>query len=67
MIEKSSKQKGCKNLENACSKCGMPGSGYKCDMCGAESDHRPYDHLCGVAHCVAKCSGCGEAQTYCTC
>jgi len=50
-----------------CSKCSGPTEGFKCDMCGEESETHVEDHSCGGAHCVAKCQGCGEAESKCTC
>ncbi|MEK7506831.1 MAG: hypothetical protein AAB585_02360 [Patescibacteria group bacterium] len=54
-------------MENKCKKCGMATQGYKCDMCGTESAEHDAGHGCGGDHCLAKCSGCGEAETKCSC
>ncbi|MGYP001563454255 len=45
----------------------MATQGYKCDMCGTESAEHDAGHGCGGDHCLAKCSGCGEAETKCSC
>lgn len=50
-----------------CQKCGMDAEGYKCDMCGVESQEHDSNHDCGGDHCLLKCSGCGEAETNCSC
>lgn len=50
-----------------CAKCGGTTTGYKCDMCGAQSDMHDDQHACGGEHCVAKCAGCNEAESKCTC
>ncbi len=50
-----------------CIKCGGPTEGFKCDICGAESEVHVEDHKCGGEHCMPKCKGCGEAQVKCTC
>lgn len=54
-------------MENKCKKCGEKTDDYKCDMCGAEAKEHDSNHSCGGNHCVAKCAGCGEAETKCTC
>lgn len=51
----------------SCATCGKATSGYKCDMCGAESADYDPNHACGGEHCVAKCSGCGQAENRCIC
>lgn len=53
--------------EKKCAKCGGATAGYKCDMCGAISDAHDEGHACGGEHCVAKCTGCSEAETKCPC
>lgn len=50
-----------------CTKCGQHTAGFKCDMCGAQSDEHDDKHPCGGDHCVAKCVACNEAETKCTC
>lgn len=52
---------------NKCKKCGKEGEGYKCDLCGAESQEHDHNHSCGGEHCVCKCSGCHKTQTHCDC
>jgi hypothetical protein len=60
-----------KNMEQpTCKRCGMAASSpmaYKCDMCGAEAKTHDEKHSCGGDHCVVKCSGCGKAETQCSC
>lgn len=50
-----------------CQKCGMTAEGYKCEDCGAEAAEHDPMHSCGGEKCVAKCSGCSEAETKCAC
>jgi len=50
-----------------CKKCGKDTAGYKCEMCGAESETHDESHNCGGEHCVAKCQECNQAETKCTC
>lgn len=50
-----------------CKTCKGGTDEYKCDMCGAESAHHDDTHDCGGSHCVQKCTGCGEAETKCSC
>lgn len=50
-----------------CSTCGVDAQGYKCDMCGAEAAEHDASHACGGDHCQAKCSGCSEAESKCSC
>lgn len=50
-----------------CVKCGKETEGFKCDMCGAESEVHDQAHKCGGEHCTPKCKSCGEAQVKCTC
>jgi hypothetical protein len=50
-----------------CSKCAGPTEGYKCDLCGAESESHDPDHGCGGDHCMPKCAACNEAQVGCSC
>jgi len=50
-----------------CKKCDGVTNGYKCDTCGEESTSHVATHACGGEHCVAKCSGCNEAETKCGC
>lgn len=52
---------------DTCSKCGGATEGYKCDACGEESAAHDPNHKCGGDHCVAKCTGCDQAHTKCTC
>ena len=50
-----------------CKKCGGPTEGYKCDVCGEESEAHVESHKCGGAHCMPKCAACGQAEAKCTC
>ncbi len=50
-----------------CKHCGGETSDWKCETCGAESAAHDPAHGCGGDHCVAKCSGCSEAETKCAC
>jgi len=50
-----------------CRACGGETKGYKCDICGAESDEHHETHKCGGGHCVPMCANCGEAETKCKC
>ncbi|MBI4127750.1 MAG: hypothetical protein HY459_01630 [Parcubacteria group bacterium] len=54
-------------MKTTCTTCGGATSGYKCDMCGEESQAHDENHKCGGDHCVRKCAGCSEAETNCTC
>ena len=53
--------------EKKCVMCGGGTTGYKCDVCGEEAGQHESSHACGGDHCVAKCAGCSEAETKCTC
>ncbi len=50
-----------------CTKCGGGTSGYKCDMCDAESAEHDPNHACGADHCMPKCAGCSQAASKCSC
>ena len=50
-----------------CIKCDKDTMGYKCDVCGAESNQNDTSHECGLEHCMPKCVGCNEAQAKCPC
>lgn len=50
-----------------CSKCSGETEGYKCDVCGSESDEHIESHSCGGEHCMPKCAGCEQSQVLCTC
>jgi len=50
-----------------CKKCKKEVSGFKCDICGSESDTHVDNHECGGDHCMPKCTGCGEAEAKCSC
>lgn len=50
-----------------CKTCNGPTDGYKCDVCGAESAAHDPHHGCGADHCMAKCTGCNEAEVKCPC
>lgn len=50
-----------------CSKCQGATMGYKCDMCGVESDTHDANHACGGDHCMPKCAACQQAQVQCSC
>lgn len=54
-------------MEKTCKTCKGETHGYKCDMCGAESDSHDASHACGGDHCMSKCEGCGEAEVKCSC
>lgn len=45
----------------------MDTEGYKCDVCGQECPEHDPNHSCGGDHCMPKCSGCGEAESKCSC
>lgn len=53
--------------DNKCKTCGGPTEGYKCDMCGAESQGHDPKHMCGGEHCMQKCKECNEAEVNCIC
>jgi len=53
--------------EKKCTTCGGQVLGYKCDMCGTEAEQHDENHACGGNHCVAKCHGCKQAETKCSC
>lgn len=50
-----------------CIKCDNETVGFKCDICGAESDEHDDAHEHGGEHCMPKCAGCNEAQVNCSC
>lgn len=50
-----------------CTSCSGPTEGFKCDICGAQSDNHDDNHGCGSEHCMPKCQGCNEAQVKCSC
>lgn len=49
----------------------MEAKGYKCSICGAESDMHDEHHQHGEPpsdrHCMPKCAGCGQAEDHCPC
>ena len=53
--------------EMKCVKCQGPASGWKCDVCGEESEEHNKDHGHGADHCMKKCVKCSEAEVKCTC
>lgn len=54
-----------------CAKCDGPTEGWKCAICGDESNKHDPSHKHGEPasdrHCMPKCKGCGEAETNCSC
>ena len=54
-----------------CAKCDMEAVGWKCAMCGHESEEHDHNHKHGEPasdrHHMPKCVGCGEAEVNCTC
>jgi hypothetical protein len=52
-----------------CPKCGGPTAGWKCAICGSESDEHDAKHLHAGSdrYCTLLCQGCGEADVHCTC
>lgn len=55
--------------EERCVKCEGATAGWKCAICGAESDEHDPDHLHGGSdrYCTLLCRGCGESDVHCTC
>jgi hypothetical protein len=52
-----------------CAKCGGPGDGWKCAICGSvarehDAEHR---HVGSDRYCTIRCAGCGQADVLCTC
>ncbi len=52
-----------------CPKCGGPTAGWKCAICGSESNEHDVKHLHADSdrYCTLLCQGCGEADVHCTC
>ncbi len=54
-----------------CAKCGGPAVGWKCAVCGAESDEHDSKHVHGEPasdrQCMPKCQACGKAESLCGC
>lgn len=51
-----------------CAKCQGEVEGYKCAVCGFESDEEDSDHLHdGRCHHFPKCAGCSECEVHCKC
>lgn len=51
----------------ACATCGKVTNGYKCAVCGEESEHHDDAHACGGANCQPKCLACGQSESKCSC
>lgn len=54
-------------VHNRCRVCGGELYGFKCTMCGIETDTRDESHTCGPERCEAKCTGCGLVEDECSC
>ena len=54
-----------------CGKCNMEAAGWKCAICGAESEQHDASHTHGEPAsdrcCMPKCAGCKQAEALCTC
>ena len=54
-----------------CAKCDMDAKGWKCAICGDESDEHDESHTHGTPpsdrHCMPKCTGCDKAEVLCDC
>ncbi|HEY4489867.1 MAG TPA: hypothetical protein VJC12_01260 [Candidatus Paceibacterota bacterium] len=54
-----------------CAKCQGEAKGYKCAICGAESENHDESHVHGDPashrHCMPKCASCSQAEVHCTC
>lgn len=52
-----------------CAKCKGETEGWKCSICGSESDtHDPeHKHAGSDRYCAPKCKGCGESDVKCGC
>jgi hypothetical protein len=54
-----------------CAKCNMEAKGWKCAMCGHESEDHDHNHKHGDPasdrHHMPKCVGCDEAEVNCSC
>lgn len=54
-----------------CAKCNMEAKGWKCAICGEESDQHDPNHKHGTPasdrHCMPKCTGCDKPEVHCTC
>lgn len=52
-----------------CAKCGDKTEGWKCAICGEESEEHDEEHLHEGSdrYCMPKCVSCGEADACCAC
>lgn len=52
-----------------CAKCGGPGDGWKCAICGSVARDHDTGHLHGGSdrYCTIRCARCGRADVLCTC
>lgn len=54
-----------------CAKCNMEAKGWKCAICGEESEQHDPNHKHGEPasdrNCMPSCTGCGQAEALCTC
>ncbi len=54
-----------------CAKCHGEAEGWKCAICGEESDEHDESHTHGEPasprHCMPKCKPCNQAEAHCTC
>jgi hypothetical protein len=52
-----------------CAKCGGPGDGWKCAICGvvAREHDAGHVHVGSDRYCTIRCAACGEADVACTC
>lgn len=52
-----------------CAKCGGPGDGWKCAICGSLArEHDPgHLHVGSDRYCTVRCEACDQADVLCTC
>lgn len=52
-----------------CVRCGGETAGWKCAVCGTESDEHDREHQHGGSdrYCTLKCKACDNADVRCTC
>ena len=52
-----------------CARCGGPGDGWKCAICGSLAREHDTGHVHGGSdrYCTIRCAGCSEADVRCTC